>query len=129
MIEIKNWTSAALILNFPSAGCLALANNILARVTTVREATRTIFIAPTKSNQGMCWAISQVARNADFDVIFSEKTGIQQNFSLGKDSADSKRSQIKNKGRTENGYDCVICSSELHPVDNITLLNMIKQGI
>ena len=60
-------------------------------------------------------------------MIFRETTGTQ-NFSFSKDSADTKLSQNEEKSRAEKGYDCVICSSELHPVDNITLLNTIKQG-
>ena len=88
---------------------------------SIRQATKTFFIVPTISNQGLCWVISEVARTRGHEVIFSE--------TMEEDSLLLSKNPMEEISKAGIGYDCVICSSELHPVDDITLINTVKQGL
>ena len=110
--------------------CLALAHNILARIAAVRKGMNKIFVAPTNSNRSLCWAISFVAKAKGLDVTFDETTGPNdcQLVKAGK-LTDISEKHMKGTTSAGNEYDCIVCSSELHPVDNAALINAVRQGI
>ena len=54
-------------------------------------------------------------------MIFSER--------MEEDSLLLSKNPMEERSKAGIGYDCVICSSELHPVDDITLINAVKQGL
>ena len=88
-----------------------------------------MFVAPTNSNRSLCWAISFVAKAKGLDVTFDESTGPNhlQLVKVGR-LADISEKHMKGACSAVSEYDCIVCSSELHPVDNAALINAVKQG-
>ena len=115
---------------FCLSACLALAHNILARIAAVRKGINKIFVAPTNSNRSLCWAISFVAKAKGLDVTFDETTGPNDcQLVKGGKLTDISEKHMKGTSPAGSEYDCIVCSSELHPVDNAALINAVRKGI
>ncbi len=109
--------------------CFAVANSTLNKIISITS-VKSMFIVASTSNRGICWALAVLAKAKDFDVTFQDALPEMQHSSPDALTL----SDIAHKHMTGNkflmpGFDCVVCPTDLHPVDQEALTNSVHNGM
>eukprot|EP00794_Sanderia_malayensis_P013962 gene13962-15419_t len=109
--------------------CLALAHNILTKIQNIRSGIKSVFIAATTLDRGLAWALAVLARGKKLVVTFNDHASSDLVPSAGEKSlSEIAVMHMKGSGSMKSGFDCVICPSDLHPVDREALMNSVHMG-
>ena len=108
-------------------GHMALAYNAISKILASSNKVKKVFINSTACNRGLSLIMGEIAKWKGLDVIHEDEV------SEKKDREGSMMARIADhhmRGSNEyaQSFDCVIFSSDIHPADQIALIDALKRG-
>lgn len=106
---------------------MALAENIIGKVAAGPKAINDIFVYSTKTNRGLCSTIEKVAKQKGLNVTYEDEVS-RWKENTGCTMAKISEHHMRGTSEFLNKFDCIIFSSDVHPVDHNALLSSVKKG-
>ena len=106
---------------------MTLAYHAISKILAISNTIEKVFIYSTACNRGLSLVISKIVNWKGLDVIYEDEISEKEDEN-GSMLAKIAAHHMRGSSEYANTFDCIILSSNMHPIDQAALIGALKKG-